>query len=473
MNLVTFARCALLGAATLSSDGAGGAATPPLHVAVHLDASRAGPSVVRHMAGGVLFGGADGLSPQPRHASQLVQPLRINMVRCFLSAAECVKSARSVDLSAAGEVQWIMSNAWTRQAAAGSLPGDGGDWQPWRRFVHNAVMTLETLGANRSAVLLDVWNEPNFFNDTQWTQFLEAWRQAHLIVNGRFHLAGPSTASAYYKGRLSSFVEYVALHKVAPSVLTWHELGDTSGRLLPVKIAQVRSLLANHSIDAEISINEIIPSTNAQYPGTLLSYFAALEAAKVRSAAHSCWGDCGGANCPLSHLDGLLTCDGQPRPIWWVYRWYAGLRGGLRMTGSSNVSSPYRSADMLGAALGGSVDHPARIEALVGYFGFPGDTMAAAGGSVCVTGVPAAWGKTVGLTIELVGLNTSVNTNQNTSALMEPVVLHSGPWVLNLSGTNGCGYATTVGWALYVPISPRWGVRVQDVLRLVIQSVEV
>ena len=66
-----------------------------------------------------------------------------------------------------------------------------------------------------------VYSEPNFFNDTQWPVFLEAWRRAHEIVRGRFRLVGPSTASAYYKGRLTSFIEYVAERNCAPDVLSW------------------------------------------------------------------------------------------------------------------------------------------------------------------------------------------------------------------------------------------------------------
>lgn len=117
-----------------------------------------------------------------------------------------------------------------------------------------------------------MWNEPNFFDDDDWLVFLEAWRVAHEVVAGRYRLVGPSTASAYYKGRLQSFLEFVSANKCAPSVVSWHELGDTSGRLIPVKVSQFRAMMKNFSILADISINEIVPSTHMLYPGSTLSY---------------------------------------------------------------------------------------------------------------------------------------------------------------------------------------------------------
>lgn len=340
--------------------------------------------------------------------------------------------------------------------------------------MEETVAALEAAGADRHALLIDVWNEPNFLNDTQWAQFLGAWRRAHTVVRGRFRLVGPSVASAYYKGRLAAFLDYVSEHDCAPSVVSWHELGDTSGRFLPIKVAQIRKMLLNRSIDAPISINEIVPSTNVLYPGTLLSYFTGLELAGVSSAAHSCWGDCGGANCPLSHLDGLLTCGGAPRPVWWVYRWYARLRGGARVIGSSNISSPYRSADALGAVWG------QRMEVLVGFFGFPGDTQASVSGSVSVVGIPRTWemdksDARVWLTIESVPFNAP-----NTSSLAAPNLLYNGTCMLgpnSLSKQTGKSpdvlisswrTDTTRRSGFQVRIPARWQVHVQDVLRFVI-----
>ena len=143
------------------------------------------------------------------------------------------------------------------------------------------------------------------------------------------------------------------------------------------------------------------------------------------------------------------------------------------MVGVSNVSSPYRSADALGAVLAPHTNESARMEILVGYFGFPGDTESVTG-SVCVFGLPPAWEhptNRVWLTVEIAPFNSTLNASE----LAAPVVLHNGTWALGAGAfqrtqtdalASVCENATHTG--LHISIRARWRVRVQDVLRFVV-----
>ena len=204
-----------------------------------------------------------------------------------------------------------------------------------------------------------------------------------------------------------------------------------------------------------------MPSTHYLYPGTTLSYLAGVEAAGVRSAAHSCWGDCNGYfNCPLAHLDGLLTCadhasnaTAAPRAAFWVYEWYAAMTGGWLLECAANDTSPYRSADAIAAVLPSDGGRPGRIEVAVGFFGFPGD-FAAVHGGVAVAGIPVAWRSSgVDVTVELVRFN---RTGDAGAAVAAPAIVASRAVPVVRDGVLG------------VELDDAWGVRVQDALRITV-----
>ena len=112
-----------------------------------------------------------------------------------------------------------------RCAVPGCWPGDGGNWEPWQRWVADIV------GNSPAGVTFDVWNEPGasagYFWNRNLSQYLEMWRQAVVAarrVRPAVKLVGPSTSS-FDLQFLRTFLAFAngTEPRTLPNVLSWHE----------------------------------------------------------------------------------------------------------------------------------------------------------------------------------------------------------------------------------------------------------
>ena len=212
------------------------------------------------------------------------------------------------------------------------LPGEGGDWSRWERYVRSGVRKARDMGMKLE---WDVWNEPNgpHFWPGDRARFFEAWKRAVKAIreeDPEAVVVGPSTSRLDWE-YMGPFLKYAKENDVLPDVLSWHELRD--GTLIPALVAEARKFLADNGMEVRrISINEIIPRARQFSPGVAVVYFANLEAAGVDGACHSCWPEGPerlSTNCERPMLDGLVSIDGEKRAAWWAYKGYADLAGKL------------------------------------------------------------------------------------------------------------------------------------------------
>ncbi len=214
-------------------------------------------------------------------------------------------------------------------------PGDGDSWSAWDRQVQ---AVLDTVKENGFSVQYDIWNEPD--SSTFWPrdrqQFFDLWKHTVELIRAaqpKAVIVGPS--AAWFKMEwMKDFLLFAKANNVLPDVISWHE-NHSDGvpySYLKPRIAEVRKFLAENEIPiTRFSINEYLGEYNVDLPGSIVGYFAALEDAKVESAAHSGWQEAGTYYvCDLVSLDGLLDSKTlERRATWWVYKAYADFSGQL------------------------------------------------------------------------------------------------------------------------------------------------
>jgi hypothetical protein len=213
----------------------------------------------------------------------------------------------------------------------GAFPGDKGNWTRWEAGVERLVRQA---GASQPRVVWEIWDEPN--NSFAWKgsreQYYALWyRTVRKIrsIDPQAVIAGPSI-DRWDQGWIEGFLKVTKDYQVMPDIVCWHERDirpDIAGHLSGFENSEwqdglgTRPKIAFHAVSDKLKF----------HPAIAVLFFAAVERAKVESAARKGWGEHG------TQLANLLTADSEPRSTWWAYKAYADLIGRRAGLNKSNT----------------------------------------------------------------------------------------------------------------------------------------
>lgn len=329
-----------------------------------------------HCATGFLFG----LSAE-NPPDDLVKPLKPRLYRFrsqpFIEGTGLECTAFRDRLQDLGMIlHTLHSDAFSRSKG---YPGDEGEWGRWEECIEQVVRQAKDNGWD---VEWDIWNEPDYsqFWKRSQEQFLDTWRVGYRKLrelDPEANIVGPSIA-AYNRAWMERFLTYAQDHDVVPDILCWHELSwhCFDYRSIEGHAAHARAFLDQLGLKVKaFDINEYVIERQAFRAGVHPWYFAGIEDAGIRGAAHATWHEADGSPSgrgPL--LTGILTPDLKPRSVWWTYRAYADITGervavrpGLSVHGVAGVDETQEAVRMvLGRDEGTDAAVQVRVEGLGG-----------------------------------------------------------------------------------------------------------
>ena len=174
-----------------------------------------------------------------------------------------------------------------------------------------------------NGVWFGTWNgEYAAFDDAGRDAFFEAWALTFDYVRALAPdaLIGGPGYYEYNARKEYDFLSYCKAHGCLPDVMIWHELGERSSELLDLHVSEYRDTETALGISAlPIAVTEYGTMEECGDPAKLLSYLRQME-------------ECGVYGCIAYWRLADNLCDTSadgvsPNACWWLYRWYAMMRG--------------------------------------------------------------------------------------------------------------------------------------------------
>lgn len=261
-----------------------------------------------------------------------LEPLRPRRVRLHPDAAgRAMGRAGRLGVT----VQAVVSDAWGYHPG-GDWPGDFERWDNWERHVRLLARRARRQGWTWE---WDLWNEPDTrqFWARDAARHLDTWERGVRTLRAELPgavVVGPSTAD-HRPETILAFLRQAQARGVLPDVVSWHELDDRFRFDIETRIAAVRAGMRALGLPPlPIQINEYLARERSRIPAEALAALVQLERGGT-DGVKSCWSDLDpGVDEPGSgQITGLLAPDGGRRPLWWLYRAYAGLPARLAAAG--------------------------------------------------------------------------------------------------------------------------------------------
>ncbi|MCD9853435.1 hypothetical protein LUD75_01870 [Epilithonimonas sp. JDS] len=201
------------------------------------------------------------------------------------------------------------------------------------------LLTLveELYKENGNEVIYDLWNEPDievFFEGSR-QDFFETFKLIHdkirsLPGGNDAIITGPSTTS-FKEVFFKEFLEFCNSNHIKLDLLNWHQL-ELNGIDDALKMSNTINFVRQDLIKKfpnlkirDVMIPEFVGSDDYFKPLTSLAYINVLDNLGVVGCK-----TCGDAppaqnenTCWNNSIGGLLTPQGKPRSVWWVYKYYA------------------------------------------------------------------------------------------------------------------------------------------------------
>ncbi|MGP3969299.1 RICIN domain-containing protein [Streptomyces sp. 6N223] len=170
----------------------------------------------------------------------------------------------------------------------------------------------------------ELWNEPDWTWDTAAAgPFNDGWATTFQRVRAgdpETPIVGPSF-SWYDGAAMRDFLSSAVASGTVPDIICWHELGGPVA--IESNVADYRAAEGELGIGPlPIAINEYGTPEEMNIPGVMASYLAKFERAQVRSAHRAFWNEYG-------TVGGLLTPEGLPTGVYWLYVWYGEMTGDM------------------------------------------------------------------------------------------------------------------------------------------------
>lgn len=203
-------------------------------------------------------------------------------------------------------------------------------WVSWDDWLGRVDLQVQDRLAATSVSNIEgweLWNEPDWTWDSSAAgPFTDGWATTFQRVRSQdpvTPIVGPSSAW-YDSGWIRSFLTAARDSGTLPDIVCWHELSGPAG--IAAHVADYRAMEQQLGISPRpLAINEYGTPEEMNIPGVMVSYLAKFERARVRSAHRAFWHEYG-------TVGGLLTPQGQPTGVYWLYTWYGELAGSMVAT---------------------------------------------------------------------------------------------------------------------------------------------
>lgn len=242
----------------------------------------------------------------------------------------------------------VVSDGWN-----GTAPSQ--DWQAWEGHVRNLALQF---GTN---VIYDIANEPDnpFFWTPQnghefprgWADLHETFRRSHDVIRSELGaealISGPSFTLLWgSEKRLYDFVQFCHENDLTIQILSVHVIyqPDIALPLVSNTLRKYRKDFIESGNFAKagvefIHVNEYGMPNDYARPGSVLAMLRHLELGGADAANRASW--TGRVENISNSIDGYLRfvlpassgdpiilgdimfSDTEPRPVWWIYRYYA------------------------------------------------------------------------------------------------------------------------------------------------------
>ncbi|WP_333854523.1 GH39 family glycosyl hydrolase [Epilithonimonas sp.] len=189
---------------------------------------------------------------------------------------------------------------------------------------------------NGNNVVYDLWNEPDltvFFEGSQ-QNFFETFKLMHDKIRSlpggkKATIMGPSISwftDEYFK----KFLDFCSANNITLDLLDWHQNYNIDDALnMKKNIYHAREYYIKKYPNLKIKdiiIPEFVGPEDYFKPLTSLAYINILDKEKVvgcKTCGDAPQGQQTENTCWNNSIDGLLTPQGKPRSVWWVYKYYA------------------------------------------------------------------------------------------------------------------------------------------------------
>jgi hypothetical protein len=319
---------------------------------------------ITHAASGGLYGLATDTIP----SEQVVAPLHPNT---FVQMAPNGRQLPNGETSPGGDVLQTLKLAHEVGAkVVVRMP----DWFPtfpyslsgtlsiseWDSEVDNQVELVEDSKYRDNVSAFAIWNEP----DANWTgsitddsgnplDFNTFWEDTYQEIrridptapiqgpsfsrygSGSCSAAGMTSTQGADCGSIQAFLQFTASTDTVPDVVAWHELSGQQ----PIEgdVADYRSWESSVvGRTLPIAIEEYGEPGEMGIPGDLVGYIAKFERTGVDNAELAFWNEYGSLG------DTLTGTGGAPNGSYWLYRWYAQMKGEMVATAASDVPATSR-----------------------------------------------------------------------------------------------------------------------------------
>lgn len=220
--------------------------------------------------------------------------------------------------------------------------------QPYKELDKFADLAEDIYKEFGNTVIYDIWNEPNHplfwngSNDLFFQTFKSAYNRIRSLKGGNEAIiTGPSTAS-FDMEFIEDFLDFCQKNNMRIDILNWHVNGNIEDALILQK--QIKFAKENWQKKytkvafKDVAVYEFVGENDYFKPLTSLAYISVLDKQNIAGCK-----TCGNApmdqnenTCWNNSIDGLITPQGKPRSVWWVYKYYA---ESLPVRLSTNVDS--------------------------------------------------------------------------------------------------------------------------------------
>jgi Carbohydrate binding module (family 6)./Uncharacterised Sugar-binding Domain./Glycosyl hydrolases family 39. len=184
-----------------------------------------------------------------------------------------------------------------------------------------------------------IFNEPdNIWYGGKLTEMCTDWKKIYTTIkqiSPYAKVAGPNFAG-YNSSSYETFFKYCSENNCLPEFITWHELQKDKLTSYKSHYEHMQNLIKTYyaasGIKPIIFVNETVNFEDVGAPGPLVNWISIFEETKVY-ASLPYWG-------LANSMNELAADTNKPNGAWWVYKWYADMKGYTIPLTTENIGKP-------------------------------------------------------------------------------------------------------------------------------------
>lgn len=248
-------------------------------------------------------------------------------------------AATAMQVFGRAKVTWILSDPFE----SGSLPNPLQDPTQFDSYITTIVSGNRPAG--HPIDYWDIYNEPELNHlDATPEQILSLYKRAHDLIrraDPQAKIVAPSFGW-FTEEKMDAFLNYARQNNMSLDAISWHEI-NSAPHLVRQHITATKTLLRRHGFCLlrcpEIHINEYGAAANHLIPGWTVAWLSYLAQNQddIDWLSRTCWTQNNEDDCFL--LNGLLTNQNRPTPVYWIYRSQAEMIGRKLLSSTNGLFS--------------------------------------------------------------------------------------------------------------------------------------